>query len=110
MYYKVRLLNDSVDTSTADIIPHQDGESVMLYVSSGNRKLKAHLDSILTRDAYVMAPGQNTPNVFSDSVVHVYPNTIYYLQALPEILSWHGYYVTFHNKVHKSINFMDESW
>jgi len=110
MYYTVKLINDSVDNSYAEIVPYQQDESVVFYVSSKNKKMKAHLESLLSQEAYVLSPGRNTANSFSDGVTHIYPNSIYHMQSLPEILSWHGYFVRFHKETHKSVRFMDDDW
>lgn len=107
-YLKVRLLNDSMDSSTADIVPRQapDG-SVVFSVYSDNPKMKSHLEKLLTMVAYIAAPGRNETNFFADAVLEVQPNTIYYANALPEILSWRGYDVSVETAVHKSIDFED---
>jgi len=110
MYFSVRLLNDKVDNSYAEVVPYQDGENVTFYVSSDNKKMKSHLETVLSQDAYVLSPGQNSKNSFSDGVVHLYPNTLYFMQALPEILSWHGYYAQYVKETHKSWRFMDNDW
>ena len=110
MFYGVKLINDSLDNSYAEIIPYEKDNYVTFYVSSKNAKMKSHLEMILSRDAFILAPGKNTKTSFSDSAVHIYPNTLQYLQSLPEILSWNGYQAIFHKEVHKSFGFMDNDW
>lgn len=106
-YLKVRLLNDSLDESTADIVPHESDNGVVFTVYSDNPKLKSHLEKLISVVAYVPAPGKNESTFFADSVLELYPNSIYYANALPEILSWRGYDVTVENVTHKSIDFED---
>lgn len=108
MYYKVTLLNDYVDKSTADIVPYNqmDG-TVTTSVYSDNVKMKNHLESLLQTEAYILAPGKFGSDFFSDGVLVVYPNTIEFLQSLPEILSWVGYNCVFVGEAHKSIHLLD---
>jgi len=107
VYLHVKLLNDSLDKSTADIVPHQSETGVFHTVYSDNQKMKIHLEKLLSSVAYVGAPGKNEANFFADSAMELQPNSIYFTQALPEILSWRGYDVTVVNSVHKSIEFED---
>jgi hypothetical protein len=107
VYLHVKLLNDSLDKSTADIVPRQNEYGVFHTVYSENPKMKTHLEKLLFSVAYVGAPGKNQPNFFADSAMELQPNSIYFTQALPEILSWRGYDVTVMNEVHKSIEFED---
>jgi len=110
MFYAVTLINDSVDNSYAEIVPYQQREYVAFYVSSDNPKMKTHLESLLDKEAYILSPGRNEARFFSDGVVHLYPNTVYYMEALPEILAWHGYFVRKNKATHKSFSFMDTEW
>ena len=105
-YLKVKLINDSQDKSTAEIVPREapDG-SVVLSVFSENPKMKAHLEKLITTIAYIASPGLNEANFFADSVWELYPNSIYYVNALPEILSWRGYDVSVEEyEAHKSVD------
>jgi hypothetical protein len=108
MYYKVSLINDSMDKSTAEIVPYNqmDG-TVTTSVYSDNVKMKQHIERLMSTEAYILAPGRFGPNFFADGVLVVYPNTIEFLEALPEILSWKGYNCRFVNETHKSINLLD---
>lgn len=107
-YLKVRLLNDSMDSSTADVVPRQASDgSVVFSVYSDNPKMKAHIEKLLSFVAYIAAPGKNDANFFADSAMELQPNTIYYANALPEILSWRGYDVSVETAVHKSVDFED---
>lgn len=105
IYLEVSLLNDSVDKSTAEIVPRQTEYGVYPVVYSKNQKMKKHLEKLLMYEAFIPAPGLNTNNFFSDSVLELQPNTIYYFNALPEILSWRGYNARVVNKVHKSFDY-----
>jgi len=107
VYLHVKLLNDSIDKSTAEIVPRQTPQGFTYSVYSENPKLKAHIEKLLTYSAYVVAPGKNDVNFFADSVMGLQPNSIYYFNALPEILSWRGYDVTVQTGVHKSIDFAE---
>jgi len=107
VYLHVKLLNDSLDKSTADIVPHQTPQGFLYSVYSENPKLKAHLEKLLTYGAYIVSPGRNDATFFADSVMELQPNSVYYLNSLPEILSWRGYDVTVRNEVHKSLEFSD---
>lgn len=106
-YLKVTLLNDSKDDSYAEIVPTEYDGGVYPTVYSKNQKMKSHLEKLLQYPAYIASPGMNTSNFFADSVLELQPNTIYYINALPEILSWRGYNVTVVNKTHKSIDYQD---
>jgi hypothetical protein len=108
MYYKVKLLNDSIDKSTAEIVPYNqmDG-TVTMSVYSDNVKMKQHLERLVSTEAYILAPGRFGKNFFADGVLVVYPNTMEFLSALPEILSWKGYNCYFVNDTHKSMHLMD---
>jgi hypothetical protein len=105
VYLNVKLLNDSIDKSTADIVPRQTPQGFVYYVYSENPKMKSHLETLLTYSAYIAAPGRNDVNFFADSVMFLQPNSLYYLNALPEILSWRGYDATVQTGVHKSLDF-----
>lgn len=107
VYLHVKLLNDSLDKSTADIVPHQTEQGFFYSVYSENPKLKSHLEKLLTYAAYIPAPGANEASFFADSVLELQPNSIYYFNSLPEILSWRGYDVTVKTEVHKSLDFID---
>lgn len=106
-YLHVKLLNDSVDKSTADIVVHQNEYGVYYSVYSENPKMKSHLEKLLTSVAYIGAPGKNESTFFADSAMELHPNSIYYANALPEILSWRGYDVEVKTETHKSIEFED---
>jgi len=105
VYLHVKLLNDSIDKSTAEIVPKQTPQGFAYLVYSENPKLKAHLEKLLMYSAYVVSPGKNDVNFFADSVMFLQPNSLYYLNSLPEILSWRGYDVTVQKGVHKSVDF-----
>lgn len=108
MFYKIRLLNNSLDQSTAEIVPYDSGDgSYTLMVYSDNPKMKSHLETVLARDAYLLSPGRASANFYPDGVLHVYPGTVEYLQALPEILAWAGYFAEFSTEVHKSVHLVD---
>lgn len=107
IYLNVKLLNDAVDKSTADIVPHQTKMGVVYSIYSDNIKLKNHLEKLLTYPAFIPAPGRNDPTFFADSGMELMPNSIYYLNALPEILAWRGYNVTIKQETHKSLDFLD---
>jgi hypothetical protein len=106
-YLKVTLLNDSQDKSVAEIVPTEFEGGVYPTVYSKNPKMKAHLEKLLQYTAYISSPGTNTNNFFADSVLELQPNTIYYINALPEILSWRGYNVKVVNETHKSVDYSD---
>jgi len=108
MYYKVTLLDTSVDKSVAEVVAYQNGEAVSIQVISENPKMKAHLETLLAKDAFIMAPGRNSARLYSDGVLHLYPNTLHYFQALPEILSWRGYNAAFVNETHKSMTWYED--
>lgn len=108
MFYKVTLLNNSQDTSSAEIVPYNSsGGGMNVLVYSDNSRMKAHLESLLNYEAYILAPGKATGSGAADGVLHLYPGTVDYLEALPEILSWRGYFVEFVNQTHKSLDFLD---
>lgn len=108
MYYKVTLLNNSMDKSEAEIVPYNNGSGGLeLVVYSSNTRMKAHLEQVLAYEAYIIAPGKSRGNLVSDGVMHLYPNTLEYVQALPEILSWRGYLAMYVEDVHKSIDILD---
>jgi hypothetical protein len=106
-YLHVKLLNDSLDKSTADIVPHQTQQGFVYSVYSNNPKMKIHLEKLLTSAAYIAAPGKNEVNFFADSAMELQPNSIYYVNSLPEILSWRGYNVEVKTETHKSLEFND---
>lgn len=110
MYYKVSLLNDSMDKSTAEIVPYnnQDG-TVSVSVYSENDKMKQHIERLMITEAYIIAPGKMGKNFFADGVLVVYPNTKEFLQVIPEILSWRGYNCYFVNESHKAFSLIDMS-
>ena len=111
MYYKVGLLNDSLDKSTAEVVPYNNPDgTVSMAVYSDNHKMKSHLERVLATEAYVLAPGRMGANFFADAVLAVYPNTKEFLQVLPEILSWRGYNCYFVEEVHKSFNLFDAGY
>lgn len=107
MFYKVRLSNNSIDDSTAEIVPYTTDNSVTLAVYSANVKMKQHLEELVMQEAYIMSPGRSTTRMSPDGVLHLYPYTLDYLQALPEILSWRGYTAEFSDETHKSIDYLD---
>lgn len=107
IYLEVRLLDDSVDKSVADIVPHQYDNGVAYMVYSDNTKMKNHLEVILRQVSYVPAPGKNASTFFADSALELFPNSIYYTQVLPELLSWRGYNAVVKKEVHKSVYFDD---
>jgi hypothetical protein len=109
MYYKVSLINNSIDNSTAEIVPYNspDGVNVTVSVYSDNEKMRSHLESIVFTEAYVLAPGKYGPGFHADGVLHLYPNTVDYVQMLPEILSWKGYNCVFVEEAHKSLSMLD---
>ena len=106
-YLHVKLLNDSLDKSTADIVPHQTSQGFVYAVYSDNPKMKSHIEKLLTFTAYIPSPGRNDVKFFADSAMELQPNSIYYVNAIPEILSWRGYSVEVKTEVHKSFSFND---
>jgi hypothetical protein len=106
-YLHVKLLNDSLDKSTADIVPHQTPQGFVYSVYSDNPKMKTHIEKLLTLAAYIPAPGRNDANFFADSAMELQPNSIYFVNAIPEILSWRGYNAEVKTEVHKSLMFDD---
>lgn len=109
MYYKIRLLNNSIDDSTAEIVPYDAGNgSYSLLVYSDNLKMKGHLEQLVMREAFILSPGRYSANFYPDGVLHVYPGTVEYVQALPQILAWSGYLAEFVNDAHKSFDLIDE--
>lgn len=107
MFYKVRLTNNSIEESTAEIVPYNVNDGLNILVYSSNLRMKSHLESILTQEAYILSPGRVVGNITPDGVLRLYPGTVEYLQALPEIMSWRGYTVSFVNETHKSIDYLD---
>jgi len=108
MYYKAKLINDSVDNSTVDIVPYNGpNNTITISVYSDNEKMRAHVESIVFSEAYVLAPGKYGPSFHADGVLHVYPGTIEFAQLIPEILSWRGYNCQFVEEAHKSIHLLD---
>lgn len=101
MYYRVTLINDSEDTSAADIIWVQSEQT--FFVSSNNVKLKRHLDLILGDGVFMLAPGENTKGYSSDGVTYIPRDSVYYFMAIPDILAWRGYKTELHEEVHKSM-------
>jgi len=108
MYYKVTLLDNSLDKSVAELVAYQNDDVVSIQVVSDNIKMKTHIEILLSKDAYILAPGKNSVRLYSDNVTHLYPNTIQYFQALPEILSWRGYNASFVNDTHKSVSWYED--
>lgn len=108
MYYRVKLTNSIIDNSTAEIVPYGgDGGIVIPYVYSDNLKMRQHLEEILTQEAYVLVPSGNDRSVFFDGVYKAIPNTLQFMELLPEILMWHGYDCVFVNETHKSLSMID---
>lgn len=108
MYYKVALLNNSIDKSEAEIVPYNNGSGGLeLVVYSSNIRMKTHLEQVLGYEAYIMSPGKSKGNFVADGVIRLYPNTLEYVQALPEILSWKGYLAKYVEDTHKSVDLID---
>jgi hypothetical protein len=106
-YFHVKLLNDSLDKSTADIVPFKTPAGVVYSVYSNNPKMKVHLEKVLSFTSYIAAPGRNDDNFFADSVMELQPNSPYFMNAIPEILAWRGYDASVRTEVHKSLDFRE---
>lgn len=91
MHYKITLLNNSTDQSTADIALNDTEGAVQFHVSSTNKIMKQHLDTLLKTEYYSMSPGLISKTDSTVCVLKISPFTREYFALLPEILGWKGY-------------------
>lgn len=104
IYYEVRLTNNRLDKSTAEVVPYQNGT---VAVFSENAKMKRHLEEVLSQPAAVIAPGVAGESSHTDGVLMVWPGSEEFADVIPELLSWSGYIAKLKTEVHKSIEFLD---
>lgn len=93
MYYRAKLLDQSVDQSEAEIVVQDTAQGVQYAVNTDNQKMKMHIEKVLSTEFYSISPGYTSNKESTVCVLQIPPYSREQALLIPEILGWKGYSV-----------------